>query len=309
MLLGHSQNYLENPLGSFWPSYCVSMEVLSNSSDMYLLQMTNTSTPVWTLSMRYKDMSAVIYFYLVLQSVSFFLGTPANAMVLWLLHKNEDDTSTSDNFIWNLAVMDMIFCLVLPVELTNMIQSTSHLGYIMSFFCAFKNSASLLTCICFDYYLAVIHPITFIALKDRKHRMVCTTIIWLITLAYATIQLVVNIPHFDKVFMVMILGTFAIMVFCNFSILRALMHSGPGWDEMHPVKKTAFGMVLIILAIIVFNYQPVVIVIPLESFFAKDVFQCYISCMVFGFMDISSTIQPMLYLFKKNLSNMHCCCG
>ncbi|KPP57285.1 hypothetical protein Z043_125011, partial [Scleropages formosus] len=241
-------------------------------------------------------MPAAIFFYLVLEFINFFLGAPANVMVLWLMHKNNGDSSTSDIFVWNLAIMDAIFCLIPPLELARMIQSTSTIEYILSFFYNLKNSSCLfLTCICFDYYMAVIHPVTFTALKDCWHRTVCATIIWLIALANAIIQCVGNTSDTGNAFTVMVLGAFIIMVFCNLSILRALMQSGPGRDEMHPVKKKAFRMVLIILAIIVFNYLPVVIFIPFENFFVEVVFQCYIVYTIFGFMNDPQVNETMEY--------------
>ncbi len=67
------------------------------------------------------DMPAVLIFYLVLQFINMFLGIPANIMVLWLIHKNKGDSSSSDIFIVHLAVLDAFFCLIPPLELANIV--------------------------------------------------------------------------------------------------------------------------------------------------------------------------------------------
>ncbi|XP_028814866.1 proteinase-activated receptor 3-like [Denticeps clupeoides] len=282
-------------------------EFYSNSS--VLETPSNSSAAQQTVFQYCRDMPAGFMFYLSLQFINLFLGIPANLMVLWFIHKSKSDSSTSDIFILHLAVLDTMFCLMPPLEVINiMYLNTSNILTALSFFYGVKDCSLLfLSCICLDRYMAVRHPITFTELKDRRHRAVCAAVVWLITLAYALARCVGKFPNFEKTFVVMILATFAIMVFCNISILSALRQSGPGRDEMHPVKKKAFKMVLIILAIIVFNYLPPVALFPFKQYFVPDLFICYIAYFAFGFMDISSSIQPMLYLSREKLSNFCPC--
>ncbi|XP_008324237.1 proteinase-activated receptor 3-like isoform X1 [Cynoglossus semilaevis] len=257
-----------------------------------------------------RHMPTVLIWYLTLQFINMFLGIPANLMVLWLIHKNRSDSSTSDIYILQLAVLDVFFCLIPPLELTNIVfLTTSSTWYVLRFFYGIKDTSPLiLSCICLDRYIAVLHPITFTRLKDRQHRAVLVIVVWLIILAYAAAKCVGNIPNFEKVFTWMILATFAFMLFCNIAILWALRQSGPGRDEMHPMKKKAFKFVLIILAIIVFNYFPPVALFPFQDYFSPEVFRCYIHYVAFGLMDFSSTIQPVLYLSKEKIpQNLHCC--
>lgn len=290
------------------------MEVLyANSSVIFVshrpLNYTDGERTVYELC---KDMPAVLIWYLGLQFINMFLGIPANLMVLWLIRKNKGDSSTSDIFILHLAILDILFCLIPPLELANIVfLTTSSTWYVLRFFYGMKDSSPLfLSCICLDRYMAVVHPITFTELKDRQHRAVLALVVWLITLAYATAKCVGNIVNFEKVFTAMILASFTFMVFCNIAILWALRKSGPGRDEMHPVKKRAFKMVLIILAIIVFNYFPPVALFPFQQYFSPDVFRCYIHYIAFGLMDFSSSIQPVLYLSKIKLpSSLNCCQG
>ncbi|XP_016410557.1 proteinase-activated receptor 3 [Sinocyclocheilus rhinocerous] len=282
-----------------------------NSSLLISQRPLNISSAEKTVYHSCTDMPAVLIFYLVLQFINMFLGIPTNIMVLWLIRKNKGDSSTSDIFIVHLAVLDMFFCLIPPLELANIVYlTTSSTWYVLRFFYGIKDLSPLfLSCICLDRYMAVLHPITFTKLKDKRHRSVCAGIVWFITLVYAAAKCVGNIPNFEKVFTVMILAAFAFMLFCNISVLWALRQSAPGRDERHPVKKKAFKMVLIILAIIVFNYFPPVALFPFREYFSPDVFRCYIHYIAFGFMDISSSIQPVLYLSREKLPKTLRCCS
>ncbi|KAF5909438.1 proteinase-activated receptor 3-like, partial [Clarias magur] len=189
-------------------------------------------------------MPELIIFYLTTQFLNMVVGLPANIMVLWLIHRNRSDSTTSDIFIWHLAVRDSFFCLIPPLELANLLfLTTSGPWYVLRFFYGVKDLSPLfLACICLDRYMAVRHPIVFSNLKDRPHRPVCAVVVWFITLVHGILKSLDTIPNFDKVFTVLILTTFAFMVFCNISILCALRQSGPGKDDMHPVKKRAFKM-------------------------------------------------------------------
>ncbi|KAG1957735.1 proteinase-activated receptor 3 isoform X2 [Pimephales promelas] len=274
-----------------------------NSSLLISHRPLNASPVEQTVYAGCAHMPSVLIFYLVLQFINMFLGIPANIMVLWLIRKNKGDSSTSDIFIIHLAVLDTFFCLSPPLELANIVYLTSSsTWFVLRFFYGLKDLSPLfLSCICLDRYMAVCHPITFTELKDQRHRSVCAGAVWLVTLVYASAKCAGNIPNFEKVFTVMILVAFAFMLFCNISILWALRRSAPGRDERHPVKKKAFRMVIIILAIIVFNYFPPVALFPFQEYFSPEVFRCYIHYIAFGFMDISSSIQPVLYLSRDKL--------
>lgn len=295
------------------PSELSTMDILyTNFSTLFMSHRPfNSTAGEKTVYEGCRDMPAVLIWYLGLQFINMFLGIPANLMVLWLIHKNKGDSSSSDIFILHLAVLDVLFCLIPPLELANIVfLTTTTTWYVLRFFYGIKDSSPLfLSCICLDRYVAVVHPITFTKLKDRQHKAILAFVVWLIALAYAAAKCVGNIVNFEKVFTAMILAAFAFMVFCNIAILWALKQSGPGRDEMHPLKKRAFKMVLIILAIIVFNYFPPVALFPFQEYFSPNVFHCYIHYIAFGLMDFSSSIQPMLYLSKEKPCSHNCCMG
>ncbi|XP_058474034.1 proteinase-activated receptor 3-like [Solea solea] len=270
----------------------------------------NSTVGEMTVYEQCKHMPAVLIWYLCFQFINMFLGIPANLTVLWLIHKNKD-SSSSDIFIFQLAILDMLFCLIPPLELANLVfLNTSSIRYILRFFYGLKDFSPLfLSCISLDRYVAVVHPIFFLTqLKGRHHRTVVAIVVWLIILACTAAYCVDKIPNFIKVFRAMISITFVFMVFCNIAILWVLRQSVPGTDEMHPVKKRAFKMVLIILAITVFHYLPPAALFNLEKYYSPDVFQCYINFLAFSLMNFSSSTQPMLYLSKEKMpQSLNCC--
>uniref|UniRef100_W5NM61 G-protein coupled receptor 4-like n=2 Tax=Lepisosteus oculatus TaxID=7918 RepID=W5NM61_LEPOC len=267
----------------------------------------NATAKPWTPYDGCEERVAGILFDLAVQIFNVFLGLPANVMILWFILRKKSESSTSDIFIFNLAVLDGFFGCMVPIDLVNMfLLNNKDIWYILMFTYGIKDMGGplFLSCVCLDRYVAVLHPITFTGLKDHKYRAACSVVVLVITLAYAIAKAIGGIENFEKVFTVSILTAFAFMVFCNISILWALKRSGPGKDEMHPMKKKAFKMVLSILAIIVFNYLPPVALFPFQQYYSVDVFKCYIQPFAFSFINISSSTQPLLYLSR--VKKIHC---
>lgn len=58
-------------------------------------------------------------FYYGVKVFNLAVGAPCNFLVVWQIARKKSDTSTSDIFIFNLAVLDAYFCLMTPVEMVN----------------------------------------------------------------------------------------------------------------------------------------------------------------------------------------------
>ncbi|KAF6733226.1 G-protein coupled receptor 20 [Oryzias melastigma] len=281
-----------------------------NSSLIFISHRSSNWSEGETTYEQCQDMPGVLIWYLSLQFTNMLLGIPTNLMVLWLIHKNKEDSSTSDYLHLTAGCVRRP---LLPHPSFGAGQpgllQPQHLLVRPALLYGIKDFSPLfLSCICLDRYMAVIHPVIFTKLRDHDYRSALAVVVWIIILAYASVKCLGNVPNFDKVFTVMILIVFTFMVMCNITIMWALKQSGPNRDEMHPVKKRAFKMVLIILAIILFNYLPAVALFPFQKYFSPGVFKCYIHYIAFGLMDFSSSIQPILYLSKETLRWRHTCC-
>ncbi|XP_061568219.1 G-protein coupled receptor 183-like [Cololabis saira] len=243
-----------------------------------------------------------VLFDLSVQIINVIVGIPANLLVIAILIHNRKDPSTSDIFFGCLAFMDAYFGTMTPLQLLNLyVWHSKEVWSSVKFSFGVKDTSSplFLSCICLDRFVAVLFPIAFGRMKHIKYRLGLTVLVLCLTFAYSAAKMVGGLPNFEKVFTGEILATFSWMVICNASILWALKKSrGNGKDEMHPMKKKAFKMVLSILCIIVFNYLPPVALFPFEDHYTPDVFRCYVQPVGYAFLNISSTIQPLIYLTR-----------
>ncbi|XP_066559065.1 somatostatin receptor type 2-like [Amia ocellicauda] len=277
------------------------MAMIYTNSTLFNYSIPNITGRPWSAFVGCEEMVAGVLFGLTVQILNCLMGIPANMMVLWLLVRNKGESSTSDIFIFNLALLDVFFVIMVPLDVVNVFfLNNKQVWGVQMFVYGVKDMGGplFLSCICLDRYIAVIHPITFTRFKDHKYRAALSVVVLVITFAYAIAKAIGGISHFEKIFTVIVLTTFTFMVFCNISILWALKRSGPGKDEMHPMKKKAFKMVLSILAILVFNFLPPVALFPFQDYYSAAVFRCYIQPFAFNFVNISSCTQPLLYLSR-----------
>lgn len=283
---------------------------MSNTSELP----PNITAPGWRqpLWYQYNECAVAPYafiFYFTVKIFNLALGLPTNMLVMWRMATCKSEGSTSDVFIFNLAALDAFFCLMTPVELLNRLY-LDHWGvwYLQRFAYGVKDMAPLfLTCICLDRYVAVVHPIVFTNIRDNRIRAGISTLVWALLLAYSLTKSILGVLSVTEVFSGLILSAFFIMVFCNVSILWVLRRSVAGKEVMNPVKKKAFKMVLILLAIIIVNYLPPVALMPFAFTYTFVQLNCQISVSVFSIMDLSSTIEPILYISKMDGLNICSC--
>ncbi|XP_026989312.1 hydroxycarboxylic acid receptor 2-like [Tachysurus fulvidraco] len=265
--------------------------------------------PLWYHYEQCAEAPYAFLFYFIVKVFNLALGFPANTLVMWRIARCKSEGSTSDVFIFNLAAQDTFFCLMTPIELTNRLY-LDHWGiwHLQHFAYGVKDTTPLfLTCICLDRYMAVVHPIVFTNIRDNRIRKGISALVWVMILAYAITESILGVMSVTKVFSSLILSSFFIMVFCNISIIWVLRKSVAGKETMNPVKKKAFKMVVILLAIIVFNYLPPVALMPFASTYTFIQMNCQISVSVFSIMDLSSTIDPILYISKTDKMNFCSC--
>ncbi|XP_026870688.2 G-protein coupled receptor 35-like [Electrophorus electricus] len=281
---------------------------MSNSSALPL----NATSSGWGRSLWYQfdECSVAAYgfiFYFGVKVFNLAVGFPTNVLVMWQIATRKTEGTTSDMFIFNLAVVDALFCLMTPIDLINRLYlDDADIWYAQRFAYGIKDMAPLfLTCVCLDRYIAVVHPIVFTGVRDRRVRAGVSAAVWGLVLAYALTKSILGVMSMNEVFSSLILSAFSIMVFCNLSIIWVLRRSVAGKELMNPMKKKAFKMVITVLAIIVVNYLPPVALMPFASTYSFVDLRCKISISVFSIMDLSSSIEPMLHLSK--MEKPACC--
>ncbi|XP_029951131.1 G-protein coupled receptor 35 [Salarias fasciatus] len=271
---------------------------MSNATSLH-----QNSTGAPLLWYRFPQCAAVPYAFIFYYGVKVFnlaVGTPCNAFVVWQIAARKSDASTSDVFILSLAVLDACFCLMTPVDLVNtLLVDDFRVWHYKKFMYGVKDVAPLfLVCISVDRYVAVVYPVLFAGIRDNRIRSGLCLLVWGLVLAHGVAKSVLGRKGVNNIFSGVILFAFAVMVFCNVSVVWALRRSVAGKEEMHPVKRRAFRMVLINLAIIVVNYLPPVALMPFAPYYTFVEFNCQITTSVFSIMDLSCSIEPLLYITK-----------
>ncbi|XP_047657084.1 uncharacterized protein LOC125138857 [Tachysurus fulvidraco] len=116
-----------------------------------------------------------------------------------------------------------------------------------------------LLAMCVIIYLAIVHPVTYMATKTWFHwEWLVITFVWIYTLA-VNLAIVFNMySSTHPVFMAMLLMSLPITLFFNITTMRALTSSGPGKDgqPLNPAKKKAFRIILSIQVVLLMFYVP-----------------------------------------------------
>lgn len=117
---------------------------------------------------------------------------------------------------------------------------------------------NMLTCV--ERYLAVIHPITYLSLRNRRGIQIRDTsigFVWLLSF----VGMVVGVAHsvMTVVDFCVIIFFLAVTCFCSLSVLWALARPGPGErcagkDRMDRMKLRAFYTIVAVLGLLVLRF-------------------------------------------------------
>ncbi|XP_070684179.1 P2Y purinoceptor 3-like [Pempheris klunzingeri] len=238
------------------------------------------------------------------------LGLPTNALVLRLLLAKPGICSTSDIFILNLTLFNLLFCMMIVIEYIRFlfvwtVESASFLAFALNQ----TGGPLLLTCLALNRYMAVCHPLLFLQLKDPKVRLSMCFAVSAITAACCF--LVKYLTFGWNMVSVLLVFDIVIISTCNILILKSLRQSGPNTKAVHPVKMRALKIVLTTLVLVNFHYTPSLVEYLLRNcgpvyFRPFSVFTSVASAL----LSTGTFMQPLSYLIRtKQLHKMRCACG
>ncbi|XP_062860413.1 P2Y purinoceptor 6-like [Trichomycterus rosablanca] len=195
---------------------------------------------------------------------------PTNAFLLCLFLKNRKTLSPSEVLGLNLALLCVVYCCSLPLDIAitgihrfGVFLRISHSFAVLSYF----GCPLLLTSMCVERYVAVSHPVLFMRLGRWEYRAACSAIIWLLTLTMAAITFVYLLSNTALALSCIANVLFFIMVVCLLGIVWVLCKNGPGDGKPgeqndSPIKKRALKNIIAVLVPSTIVYLPLLGLAP-----------------------------------------------
>jgi hypothetical protein len=226
--------------------------------------------------------------------------------VLWLILTGAGGTIASEVFTLNLAVSEILFCLSAVFVFVYMHLPIPPLLAIAGFFSGFIIPGRPLFqfCICFERYLAVVHPVVFLKYRPLRYKVGCSGLVWLYLIGFCFTTMWVKEQQIVIYYVSLceVMALLSLMLFCCLSVLRALKQPGPGEGERgrdgtNNMKMRAFKIILIIMVSMMINYLPWVMVFPFIGILDLGQF-LYATYICLFISVVSGFVQPLLYLHR-----------
>lgn len=283
---------------------------ISNGTNTHTIYSNTSNLPLLILTIvdkcNEKDYSCV---RLPLEILTLVVGLPTNLALLWLLVRGEKALSPSEVLGLNLAVLNILYCVSLPLFMYNSLSQPTGTLLIVSEAISILNIIGcplLLTSMCVERYFAVAHAVLYMKLGSKwEHRVFCSAVIWILTLGIALIAYQERLPKIALYLSIILDVSLLIMLACLMGIVCALSKKGPGEGQTggSSIKNIALKNTLLILIPTAVIYSPLLAIAPyVLTLKHKEVgdSDCLILNLMNAFPSLGACIGPVFYMSRAN---------
>lgn len=226
-----------------------------------------------------------------------------------------ESTSHSDIFTYNMVAVEII-CSFGGALFCGGTFSNALVVKMMGLFIvnSFSNGQVLIhTLTCVERYVAVVHPITYMRLRNRtgvRIRNILIVCIWLILLPSLGLLLLPTVLFLITELSLLVLSAAAVS-FCSHSVLFTLNRPGPGdggkdKERTDKLKMRAFHTIIAITATLMLRLNGHVLVIAIYfSPMVSELVRCTVLMSGIWFSLPSSLVLPLLFLHRAG--KLTCC--
>ncbi|XP_056396362.1 proteinase-activated receptor 3 [Hyla sarda] len=257
------------------------------------------------------------------------IGIPSNAIVLKMLFSRARTVCTAI-FYTNLAISDLLFCLVLPFKAAyhlngnNWIFGEGMCRIVTIFFYGNMHcSILLLMCISISRYIALVHPFIYRSLPKRTCALLMCTLVWITVLifmipffinrqtyklekppivtcndVYETSADAFQFFYFISLAVFGYLIPFSVIAFSYFSIIKTLGANDQKW--YHYLKIT---VLLLVIFAVCFTPSNIILIIHQVRYYyttMDDLYGIYLIALCFS--SLNSCLDPFLYFLMSEIT-------
>lgn len=197
------------------------------------------------------------------------LGLPITIQHLWIAVS----TSPVDILNLNISIFNVAQCFfhLSDIFMITLLKEYMRLVSLPWLFFSVTAGSLFLCIICFERYTAVVWPTHYPLLKTYWFREVCSVVPWTMALlvSMGTVFMMVytlsQVQLVGRCVIICINVLFCLNIYtsikCNKRILAILKKSGPGSNDMHPIKVKAFQTVRYVSTILYGCYFPTTLIL------------------------------------------------
>ncbi|XP_040277350.1 proteinase-activated receptor 3 [Bufo bufo] len=285
--------------------------------------MVNNSTLLYLRSSISTKLIPAIYIIVIL------IGIPANAIILKMLF-SRDRTVCTAIFYTNLAITDLLFCLMLPFKAAYHLNGNNWIfGEAMCrimtifFYGNMYCSILLLMSISISRYIAIVHPFIYRSLPKRTCAILLCALVWITVLTFM-IPFLINkqtydlrkppivtcndiyeisadafqITYFISLAVFGYLIPFSVITFCYVSIIRTLGTHNQKWYLYLKIT-----ILLLIIFTLCFTPSNIILIIhQVRYHYTKmdDTYGSYLIALCFS--SLNSCLDPFLYFLMSEIT-------